>query len=135
MHPHAREAAQAAEAAALQGRFLDMARTMFANQDRLDDRRPLPATRASSASTWTASSTDLRSPAVVRRVEDDMLDAELMDLHSTPTFFIGERRHKGPYDSATLIAALEAGRGLDEEEARAARAEAKARAAREPGDA
>ena len=31
-----------------------------------------------------------------------------MDLHSTPTFFIGERRHIGPYDSATLIAALEA---------------------------
>ena len=78
---------------------------------------------------------DLRSPAVVRRVEDDMLDAELMDLHSTPTFFIGDRRHKGPYDSATLIAALEAGRGLDEEEARAARAEARARAAREAGDA
>jgi hypothetical protein len=66
-----------------------------------------------------------------------MLDAEIMDLHSTPTFFIGERRHKGPYDSATLIAALEAGRELDDaeaREARRARQEAKARAAREPGD-
>jgi predicted DsbA family dithiol-disulfide isomerase len=59
---------------------------------------------------------DLRSPAVVRRVEDDQLDAELMDLHSTPTFFIGDRRHKGPYDSATLIKALESGRLRDEEE-------------------
>ena len=35
VHPHAKEAAQASEAAALQGRFLDMARTMFANQDNL----------------------------------------------------------------------------------------------------
>ena len=67
-----------------------------------------------------------------------MLDAELMDLHSTPTFFIGERRHKRPYDSKTLIAALEAGRELDEREAREARKAreaAKARAVREPGDA
>jgi protein-disulfide isomerase len=43
-------------------------------------------------------------------VEDDLLDAEVMDLHSTPTFFIGDKRHKGPYDSATLIRALESSR-------------------------
>jgi protein-disulfide isomerase len=41
-------------------------------------------------------------------VEDDQLDAELMDLHSTPTFFINGRRLKGPWDSASLIRALEA---------------------------
>lgn len=117
VHPHAKEAAQAYEAAALQGRFLEMARVMFANQDRLttDDlcqyARELDLDMDRFAE-------DLRSPAVLRRVEDDQLDAELMDLHSTPTFFIGERRHKGPYDSATLIRALEAGRELDEQERR-----------------
>jgi len=36
----------------------------------------------------------------------------MMDLHSTPTFFVGDRRHKGPYDSASLIRALEAGEGI-----------------------
>ena len=115
VHVHAKEAAQASEAAALQGRFIDMARILFANQDRLttddlcDYARELGLDMDRFAE-------DLRSPAVVRRVEDDQLDAELMDLHSTPTFFIGERRHKGPYDSATLIKALEAGRLRDAEE-------------------
>jgi len=116
MHPHAKEAAQAAEAAALQGRFVDMARTLFAHQDRLttDD---LCEHARDLGLDMDRFADDLRSPAVVRRVEDDMLDAELMDLHSTPTFFIGERRHGGPYDSATLILALEAGRERDGGEA------------------
>lgn len=115
VHVHAKEAAQASEAAALQGRFIDMARILFANQDRLttDDLCDYARELGLDMDRFTE---DLRSPAVVRRVEDDQLDAELMDLHSTPTFFIGDRRHKGPYDSATLIEALENGRLRDEEE-------------------
>jgi Na+/H+ antiporter NhaA len=109
VHPHAREAAQAVEAAAMQGRFFEMALTLFANQDDLttDDLCRYARDLGLDMDRFTD---DLRSPAVVRRVEDDRLDAEMMDLHGTPTFFIGERRHKGPYDSATLIAALEAER-------------------------
>ena len=117
VHPHAKEAAQASEAAALQGRFLDMARTMFANQENLatDELCRCARDLGLDMDRFTA---DLRSPAVMRRVEDDQLDAELMDLHGTPTFFIGERRHKGPYDSGTLIKALEAERERADEEAR-----------------
>ena len=33
-----------------------------------------------------------------------------MDLNSTPTFFVNGIRHKGPWDAASLIRALEAGR-------------------------
>ena len=33
-----------------------------------------------------------------------------MDLNSTPTFFVNGKRHKGPWDSASLIRALEEGR-------------------------
>jgi Na+/H+ antiporter NhaA len=112
VHPHAKEAAQAVEAAALQGRFFDMARTLFANQDRLSTDDLCGHARGLGLD-MDRFADDLRSPAVVRRVEDDMLDAELMDLHSTPTFFIGERRHVGPYDSATLIRALESSRERD----------------------
>lgn len=43
----------------------------------------------------------------MNRVDDDALDAEFMDLHSTPTFFIGSVRHFGPYDAPSLIRALE----------------------------
>ena len=45
---------------------------------------------------------------VLHRVQDDAQDAELMDLNSTPTFFVNGMRHKGPWDSASLIRALEA---------------------------
>ena len=117
VHPHAKEAAQASEAAALQGRFLDMARTMFANQDNLATDELCRCARDLGLD-MDRFTVDLRSPAVMRRVEDDQLDAELMDLHGTPTFFIGERRHKGPYDSGTLIKALEAERERADEEAR-----------------
>jgi Na+/H+ antiporter NhaA len=107
VHPHAKEAAQAYEAAALQGEFLPMARLLFANQDALttDDLCRYAAELGLDPERFAA---DLRSPRVVRRVEDDQLDAELMDLHSTPTFFINGRRLKGPWDSASLIRALEA---------------------------
>ncbi|MDQ0895110.1 Na+/H+ antiporter NhaA [Agromyces ramosus] len=112
VHPHAREAAQAYEAAALQGRFLEMARTLFANQDHLETDDLVGYARDIGLDVDRFAE-DLRSPAVARRVEDDVLDTELMDLHSTPTFFVGEKRHVGPYDSATLIRALEASRERD----------------------
>jgi len=106
-HPHAQEAAQAAEAAALQGRFLDMARVLFANQDRLEaaDLCVYAAELGLDAERFME---DFRSPRVLRRIQDDRLDAELMDLSGTPTFFVNSRRHIGPYDSASLIRALEA---------------------------
>jgi protein-disulfide isomerase len=47
---------------------------------------------------------------VLHRVQDDAQDAELMDLNSTPTFFVNGKRHKGPWDAASLIRALEAAR-------------------------
>ena len=106
VHAHAKEAAQAYEAAALHGKHLEMARLLFANQDALDidhfcrfaEELGLDVERFLE---------DLHSPKVVNRVEDDLLDAEVMDLHSTPTFFIGGVRHVGPWDSRTLIRTLE----------------------------
>jgi Na+/H+ antiporter NhaA len=106
-HPHAQQAAQAYEAAARQGRFLEMSRKLFGHQLDLEtedlfryaEELGLDADRFAE---------DFRSPQTLRRIQDDRLDAELMDLHSTPTFFIGDKRHVGPWDSANLIRALEA---------------------------
>ncbi|KZE94776.1 Na(+)/H(+) antiporter NhaA [Agromyces sp. NDB4Y10] len=106
VHAHAKDAAQAYEAAALQGRHLELARLMFANQDALetDDLCRYAAEIGLDVERFLD---DLHSPKVVRRVEDDQLDAEVMDLHSTPTFFVGGVRHIGPWDSRSLIRALE----------------------------
>ena len=46
----------------------------------------------------------------LHRVQDDAQDAEVMDLNSTPTFFVNGKRHKGPWDAASLIRALEESR-------------------------
>lgn len=109
VHPHATAAAVAAEAAAMQGRFFDYGPVLFASQDHLepDDLCRYAHELGLDVERFIV---DLRSPEAARRVEDDRMDAELMDLHSTPTFFIGGKRHLGAYDSGTLIRVLEASR-------------------------
>lgn len=106
VHPHAIDAARAAEAAGLQGRFFDLGQVMFENQDNLgweDVYRYANDTGLD----LEQFNDDVHSSRVRHRVEDDAQDAEVMDLNSTPTFFIGGKRHKGPFDAATLIRALE----------------------------
>ena len=106
VHPHAIDAARAAEAAGLQGRFFDLGQVMFENQDNLgweDVYRYANDTGLD----LEQFNDDVHSSSVRHRVEDDAQDAEVMDLNSTPTFFIGGKRHKGPFDAATLIRALE----------------------------
>ncbi|MDF2582333.1 MAG: sodium/proton antiporter, NhaA family [Mycobacterium sp.] len=103
-HPRAFDAARASEAAALQGRFWEMAHELFAHQDDLE---------------WSdiyrycdieQFDQDVRvhSSKVLHRVTDDAEDAEAMDLNATPTLFVNGKRHKGPWDAASLIRALEA---------------------------
>lgn len=105
-HPNALAAAEAAEAAARQGRFPEFLRGLFADQDnqlpsdivRLADRLGLDVERFER---------DLTASAVTARVQDDMLDAEAMSISSVPTFFVNGRRHRGPYDARSLIRALQ----------------------------
>ena len=109
VHPNAVAAAEAAEAADRQGRFRAYSAHLFEHQENL-----LPGDLLNAAESLGLDmdrfEADLRSAEVSNRVLDDALDAESMDLNGTPTFFIGTRRHHGPYDAATLIAALEASR-------------------------
>lgn len=53
-------------------------------------------------------SEDLEQGRHAARVRDDIASAEASGVASTPTFFIGNRRHIGPYDTETLAAELEA---------------------------
>lgn len=111
VHPRAFDAARAAEAAALQGKFFEMGRELFGHQDDLEwsDMYRYAVAIGCDIDRFDQ---DVRvhSSTVLHRVQDDAQDAELMDLNSTPTFFVNGKRHKGPWDSASLIRALEAGR-------------------------
>lgn len=107
VHPNALAAAEAAEAAGRQGRYFEFGRALFADQDH---QRPADILRRAEDMGFDVDrfEEDLHSPEVVERVRDDMLDAEAMDITSTPTFFVNGRRHKGPYDARSLLRELEA---------------------------
>ena len=107
VHPHAMDAARASEAAALQGRFFEMAVRMFEFQDFLEWEHIYRYADGIGIDIEKFDE-DVHSPKVLHRVQDDAQDAELMDLGSTPTFFVNGRRHQGPWDAASLIRALEA---------------------------
>ena len=121
VHPNAVADAEAVEAAALQGKRTEFAKSLFADQDH---QMPSDILRRAEELGLDVDKfeRDLRSPEVTARVRDDMLDAEAMDITSVPTFFINGKRHTGPYDAQSLIRALLA-TAPDQDEARAAQPE------------
>jgi len=111
VHPRAFDAARAAEAAGLQGKYFEMGRMLFAHQDDLEWSDIYRYANAIGLDLERFDQDVRVHPTkVLQRVQDDAQDAELMDLNSTPTFFVNGKRHKGPWDAASLIRALEAGR-------------------------
>jgi protein-disulfide isomerase len=84
VHPRAKDAALASEAAALQGKFFELATAMFEFQDYLEWEHIYRYADGVGCDIGQFDD-DLRSAKVVHRVEDDIQDAELMDLNSTPT--------------------------------------------------
>jgi Na+/H+ antiporter NhaA len=111
VHPRAFDAARAAEAAGLQGKYFEMGAELFAHQDDLEWS---DIYRYANAIGLDLEKFDMdirvHPSKALHRVQDDAQDAEAMDLNSTPTFFVNGKRHKGPWDSASLIRALEEGR-------------------------
>jgi len=110
-HPRAFDAARASEAAALQGRFWEMSRELFAHQDDLEW-PDMYRYAAAAGCDMERFDTDVRiqSSKVLHRVTDDAEDAEAMDLNATPTLFVNGKRHRGPWDAVSLIRALEQSR-------------------------
>jgi len=105
IHPHADAAAEAAEAAARQGRFWEMHDLLFRNQRHLEDadlrryagRLGLDLARFES---------DLLDPAVAARVERDIESGDRSGVDGTPSLFIDGVPYRGPRDPASLRAAL-----------------------------
>ena len=106
VHPHARLAAEAAEAAAEQGKILGDARPAPAQPGRARPVGPRCATRRSSGSTSSRFESDLDTHAGAPRIADDVDSADLSGVSGTPTFFINGRRHYGAYDLETLSDAV-----------------------------
>lgn len=115
IHPHAEQAAEAAEAAGGQGKFWEMHDTLYEHQDALDALH-LVAYAADLGLDVEQFEEDLAAHTYAGRVREDFLSGIRSGVNGTPTFFINGQRHDGSYDLPTLLAALEA--ALEKEKAR-----------------
>jgi protein-disulfide isomerase/uncharacterized membrane protein len=114
IHANATAAAQAAQAAALQGDFWPFHDALFARQASWADLSAAEAFRAFESiasdlgldvARWQA---DAASSEVTRVVAADRLEAERMQLSGTPTIFVDAVRHRGPFSYGALLDAVRA---------------------------
>ena len=104
-HPHAQQAAEAAEAAAAQGKFWEMAEVLFANQHKLAD--PYLTRYAMELGMNTVKfDYDLATHAHTERIRADVLSGQQSGVTGTPTFFINGQRYEGSDDLPSLMAAM-----------------------------
>jgi protein-disulfide isomerase len=105
-HSHALIAAEAAEAAALQGKFWEMHDLLFEQQTLL---------RPEIIAVWAKMiglnleqfGNDIRAGIVEKRIKEDRQSGIRSGVNGTPTFFINGNRYDGSPDYNSLIAAIE----------------------------
>jgi len=107
VHPHSELAAEASEAAAAQEKFWEMHDLLYDHQGDLDI-EDLIGYAAKLDLDIDRFVDDVQSGRFAARVREDTASAEGGGAHGTPTFFIGEWRHVGPFDAVSLSAALRA---------------------------
>jgi protein-disulfide isomerase len=106
VHPHAQQAAEAAEAAGSQGKFWEMHNVLFANQQALDADALVQYAAALGLDLHRFAS-ELVSHSHAPRVREDFMSGVRSGVNGTPTFFINGVRHDSSYDFDTLLDAME----------------------------
>jgi protein-disulfide isomerase len=109
VHPHAQLAAEAAEAAADEGRFWEMHDLLLSHQDALGV-RDLVSYATELGLDVERFRNYLRKRKGGAQIAEDVESADLSSVSGTPTFFINGRRHYGAYDINTLTGAVRAER-------------------------
>ena len=106
MHPHAEVAAETAEFAAAKKKFWEMHDLLYENQRRFSGQLFLGL-----AQELDLQPTELRQALEAGefqdRVRSDFNGGVRSGVNGTPTFFINGRRHDGPFDFESLVAAIE----------------------------
>jgi Na+/H+ antiporter NhaA len=107
VHPNAQLAAEAAEAAAAQGRFWEMYDLLMGHQGklRLDDLEGYAREIGLDVELFLD---EMRRRAHLEHVREDVASADESGVTGTPTFFINGRRHHGVYDIETLTTEVRA---------------------------
>ena len=105
IHPHAQQAAEAAEAAGVQGSFWEMHDLLFPSQHALSH------TDLIRYANWLGLdmarfTRALAIHAYAPRVREDFLSGVRSGVNGTPTFFIDDVRYDGPRDVVSLLTVL-----------------------------
>lgn len=105
IHPQAIAAAQAAECAYRQGKFAEMRRLLFQNQDRL---QPADLERYAGQIGLAAPdfSACMKNEEIFAVIEQDWQDGLTLGVKGTPTYFIGSSRIEGAPTLASLKQAI-----------------------------
>jgi diadenylate cyclase len=106
VHPRARHAAEAAEAAGAQGRFWEMHDLLYENQEDLSD-EALGRYAAWLGLDLGRFEGDLAARRHAPRVREDRLGGERSGVDGTPAFFVNGVRYRGRLDVESLLSAVE----------------------------
>jgi protein-disulfide isomerase len=105
MHPYAQHAAEAAEAAAAQGKFWEMHDAIYQQQSELgsDLLHQLAVKLKLNLAQFDA---ELEARRYRPRVKRDFMGGMRSGVASTPAFFINGKRYEGPLEQAALLSAV-----------------------------
>jgi NhaA family Na+:H+ antiporter len=105
-HPDAQRAAEAAEAAAAQGKFWEMHDHLYKHQDALDDEH-LVQYAAELGLDTKRFERELREHVYADRVREDFVSGVRSGVNGTPSFYINGERYDGPWDVESLLAEIQ----------------------------
>jgi protein-disulfide isomerase len=105
-HPYAMIAAEAAEAAALQGKFWEMHDYIYENQDELEP-DVLPAWAGEVGLDLGQFGTAIKQGEISKRIKEDRTGGIRSGVNGTPCFFINGIRYDGAADFDLLRATVE----------------------------
>jgi len=106
IHPHARAAATAAEAAGAQTDFWTMHEFLFEHQKALQD-ADLKKYAGELGLDPQRFDRDRSSPGVEKRIDRDLTSGDRSGVQGTPTFYVNGTRHDGGYDLDSLRSAIQ----------------------------
>ena len=90
-HPFSHKAAQAAEAAGVQGKFWEMYDVMFANQEKFSDTIFTDLAKQIGLD-MTKFEADMKSGTLTNRVTSDQADGTKFGVNSTPSFYLNGKK-------------------------------------------
>ncbi len=105
-HPHAEQAAEAAEAAAAQGRFWEMHDLLYEHQRHLGD-QDLRTYAEELGLDLDRFDKEMAEHVHADRIHEDFMGGVRSGVNGTPTFYINGVRHDDSYEAEVLLDALE----------------------------